>query len=218
MENLLPDIVGFGIIGGIALWMIGGIIYLAITETIKEKKLERWHSIHKEMQEFTSPSDISFYSIPDLVLWEVGDEFNFEVEGVIRQNNKQLLFERNSYGYFWKALSPSRIVYSTRRTLSYNAPICNHDFEEILQHYPKSIQILDLDYERGFQFTKRIIYNETLQTRIQSQKVSSRISNDEFQKILNSSRIIVQQQIDQAYSMDIIAFDHDLEQKQDIQS
>jgi hypothetical protein len=212
METLLPHIVGIGLIGGVVLWFVGGIIHLAITETIQGKKLERWHSIHKEMQELTSPSDTSFYSIPDLVLWEIGDRFDFEVEGAIPQNNKQLLFERNSGGYFWKALSPSRIVYSTRRTFAHNAPTCNHDFEEILQHSPSCIQILDLDYERGFKFTKRIIHNETLQTRIQSQKVFSRISNDEFQKILNSSRTIVQQQIDQAHSMDMIAFDHDLEQ------
>lgn len=218
METLLPNIVGIGLIGGITLWFVGGVIHLAITETIQGKKFERWESIQKEMQELTSPSDTSFYSIPDLVLWEMGDYFEFEVQGIIPQNNKQLLFESCEGGYFWKALSPSRIVYSTRRTLEHNPPTCNHDFEEILQYAPSCIRILDLDYERGFQFTKRTITNNTLARRIQSQKVFSLISNDEFQKILNSSRTIVQQQIDQAHSMDMIAFDHDLEQKQDIQS
>jgi hypothetical protein len=209
MDTCTPNIIGIVFVLGFFLISVGAILRCIIVEFVNKKQLDRWNFIHKEMQEVVLPSDTSCYDIPDIVMWEMGDLFYFEVKGTTNKMLKKRAFKASGSGYFWKALGPSRIVYSNSSIV----PSCNHDFKSILKQNPDRIQILDLNCESGFRYSKREIINSSLNTRIKSQKIKSRISDGEFQEILDDARIIAQQHINQAHAIEMVVFDHELESK-----
>lgn len=174
----------------------------------RQRRSDMWELILSKMKE----ADVSLSSswvISDLVLWEYGDEIEFSVEGDA-PDIKHAFDNKGDYdfkkGIFWKALGPSRIVL---RTYDHGSM----DMETVLQQYPQDIHILDLAYEQGFTYTKRSLVNISLNTRLESQRLRSRISNDDFQNVLSQARAMVDEHINQSHGMGLVAFDQELEKQ-----
>lgn len=174
----------------------------------------------KELREKEEQETIAFkmqktrerdYSIRDLVMWEVGDEISIKLNYSIKIGNEQIYHDKRERGYFWRALSPTKVVlvYSSKMPLM-RSRSAEEQLKEFAEEEPSRIKVVDVGYREGAVYINQDITNEGLDRRRHKEKIFSQIGDGEYQKVLDEVREYVKGQIEASDGIQFVVFDKEL--------